>query len=73
MAHGPAPRNLRHDPAVSAHATERFLVCLPAYNERENLERMVESIAAARESAALPGDVLVIDEGSPDGTGLLAD
>ena len=73
MAHGPAPRNLRHDPPVSAHATERFLVCLPTYNERENLERMIAAIDAARGRAAIPGDVLVIDDGSPDGTGELAD
>ena len=72
MAHGPAPRNLRHDPPVSAHATERFLVCLPTYNERENLERMIAAIDAARGRAAIPGDVLVIDDGSPDGTGDVA-
>ena len=34
---------------MSTSATERFVVCLPTYNERENLERMIESIAVARE------------------------
>jgi dolichol-phosphate mannosyltransferase len=43
----------------------RVVVCLPTYNERENLERMVHALA--------PFDVLVIDDGSPDGTGEIAD
>ncbi len=48
------------------HAT----VCLPTYNERENLPRMIEALAAVLRD----GDrVLVIDDDSPDGTGHLAD
>ena len=45
----------------------RPLVCLPTYNERENLERM------ARALCELGVSVLVIDDSSPDGTGELAD
>ena len=48
----------------------RATVCLPTYNERENLPRMIESLARVLRD----GDrVLVIDDGSPDGTGELAD
>jgi dolichol-phosphate mannosyltransferase len=48
----------------------RATVCLPTYNERENLERMVNALGAALRD----GDrVLVIDDRSPDGTGELAD
>jgi dolichol-phosphate mannosyltransferase len=48
----------------------RATVCLPTYNERENLERMVAALGAVFRD----GDrVLVIDDGSPDGTGELAD
>ncbi len=43
------------------------VVCLPTYNERENLEAMLRAL----------GDkgvhVLVVDDNSPDGTGALAD
>jgi dolichol-phosphate mannosyltransferase len=48
----------------------RATVCLPTYNERENLERMVRALGDV-----LPerGRVLVIDDNSPDGTGDLAD
>jgi dolichol-phosphate mannosyltransferase len=45
----------------------RATVCLPTYNERENVERMVRALVA--ESVR----VLVIDDNSPDGTGEVAD
>jgi dolichol-phosphate mannosyltransferase len=47
----------------------RAVICLPTYNERENLEPITEAILAATPEV----DVLVIDDGSPDGTGVLAD
>jgi dolichol-phosphate mannosyltransferase len=48
----------------------RATVCLPTYNERENLPRMIAALAGILR----PGDrVLVIDDASPDGTGPLAD
>jgi len=49
--------------------TERVLVIVPTYNERENLDRILDRLAAAVPAA----DVLVVDDGSPDGTGALAD
>jgi len=42
-------------------------VCLPTYNERENLERMI------RDLGRHDVNVLVIDDNSPDGTGEIAD
>jgi dolichol-phosphate mannosyltransferase len=45
----------------------RATVCLPTYNERENVERMVRALGEHGVS------VLVIDDNSPDGTGELAD
>jgi dolichol-phosphate mannosyltransferase len=45
-------------------------VCLPTYNERENLEPMVGRLG---EILGEDGHVLVIDDGSPDGTGEIAD
>jgi dolichol-phosphate mannosyltransferase len=48
----------------------RAVVCLPTFNERANLERMLRSLQAVLG----PDDrVLVIDDASPDGTGELAD
>ena len=48
----------------------RATVCLPTYNERENLERM---LLALRDVLRDGDRVLVIDDGSPDGTGEIAD
>ena len=54
------------------HGVERHaaVVCLPTYNERENLEPMLRALGEV-----LPDDarVLVVDDSSPDGTGQLAD
>jgi dolichol-phosphate mannosyltransferase len=48
----------------------RATVCLPTYNERENLEPMLRALA----EVVRTGDrVLVIDDDSPDGTGAIAD
>ena len=46
------------------------VVCLPTYNERENLERMVHALG---EVLGPDDHVLVIDDSSPDGTGEIAD
>jgi dolichol-phosphate mannosyltransferase len=48
----------------------RATVCVPTYNERENLERMVRALG---EVLGPDDEVLVIDDSSPDGTGELAD
>jgi dolichol-phosphate mannosyltransferase len=45
-------------------------VCLPTYNERENLELMVDRLGPILGGE---GVVLVIDDSSPDGTGEIAD
>ncbi|MDH4177757.1 MAG: polyprenol monophosphomannose synthase [Thermoleophilia bacterium] len=49
----------------------RAVVCLPTYNERENLEPMVRALGERLDPAR--DRVLVIDDASPDGTGELAD
>ena len=45
-------------------------VCLPTYNERENLEPMLRALGGV---LGADDRVLVIDDNSPDGTGALAD
>jgi len=48
-------------------ARERALVIVPTYNERENIRRLVDTVL--RQDGRL--EVLVVDDGSPDGTGQL--
>jgi dolichol-phosphate mannosyltransferase len=52
-----------------ASARRRALVCLPTYDEKDNVGPITEAILAATPDV----DVLVIDDNSPDGTGRLAD
>ena len=47
----------------------RVLVVIPTYNERQNLARMAPAVLGALPDMRL----LVVDDGSPDGTGALAD
>ena len=49
----------------------RAVLCLPTYNERENLEPMIRALGEVLDTAR--DRVLVIDDGSPDGTGEIAD
>lgn len=48
-------------------------VCLPTYNEAENLTPMVQQLLRVFDANSLDGHILVIDDASPDGTGHIAD
>jgi len=48
---------------------ERALVIVPTYNESDNLAKLVERVL--EQDPRL--DILVVDDGSPDGTGEIAD
>jgi dolichol-phosphate mannosyltransferase len=48
---------------------ERGLVIIPTYNERENIARLIDQVLARDDRL----DVLVVDDGSPDGTGAIVD
>jgi dolichol-phosphate mannosyltransferase len=55
--------------AQTRTAQGRVWVALPTYNERDNLEPMVDALFQHLPDAG----ILVVDDGSPDGTGELAD
>jgi dolichol-phosphate mannosyltransferase len=48
---------------------ERALVIVPTYNERANIGKLIETVLAQDRRL----DVLVVDDGSPDGTGAIVD
>jgi len=48
----------------------RAVLCLPTYNEMENLESMIRELAGVLDTSK--DRVLVIDDASPDGTGEIA-
>ena len=51
----------------------RLVVCLPTYDERENLEPMARTLGDVFARGGLDALVLVVYDASPDGTGELAD
>src|SRR5262249_294358 len=55
------------EPSATPDA-DGVLICIPTYNERDNLPAIVEGVHAVRPAAHL----LIIDDNSPDGTGTLA-
>ena len=48
---------------------ERALVIVPTYNERENIRRLIDAVLGQDDRI----DILVVDDGSPDGTGSIVD
>jgi dolichol-phosphate mannosyltransferase len=50
-----------------------MVVCVPTYDERENLEPLVRALGEILAGLGPDGRILVIDDASPDGTGRLAD
>src|SRR5699024_9071907 len=54
---------------VNNGVQSRALVIIPTYNEREMLPETVKRLRAAQPHV----DILIVDDGSPDGTGDLAD
>jgi dolichol-phosphate mannosyltransferase len=55
--------------AAGPSAERRTLVIVPTYNEAENIASIVERVRGVDATV----DVLVVDDGSPDGTGDIAD
>jgi len=49
--------------------SERALVIVPTYNERENIRPLIDSVLS--KDARI--DMLIVDDGSPDGTGAIVD
>lgn len=49
--------------------SERGLVIIPTYNERNNIARLIDQVLERDDRL----DVLVVDDGSPDGTGAIVD
>jgi dolichol-phosphate mannosyltransferase len=48
-------------------------IVVPTYNERERLGDLVEAIFAAYRAERIDGELIVVDDNSPDGTGAVAD
>jgi glycosyltransferase involved in cell wall biosynthesis len=61
----PAPGDLVISPALRSN----FAVIIPAYDEVENMADLFESLVSTFERYGLKGEVILVDDGSADGTG----
>jgi len=48
-------------------------IIIPTYNEKENLPILVNAIFEVFKQASLKGEIVIVDDNSPDGTGEIAD
>jgi dolichol-phosphate mannosyltransferase len=58
---------------VASDTPASLSIVVPTYNERDRLEDLVREIFAAYAAERLNGELVIVDDNSPDGTGALAD
>jgi dolichol-phosphate mannosyltransferase len=58
---------------LSAASPPVLSIIVPTYNERDRLPELVSAIFAAYGAEGLDGEIVIVDDNSPDGTGALAD
>lgn len=58
--------------ARAAH-TPSLSIVIPTYNERGRLTEMVEAVVGVWRREGVEGELVIVDDNSPDGTGQLAD
>ena len=59
-------------PAVEASPAALSIV-VPTYNERERLADLVHAVFRSYAGAGVDGELVIVDDNSPDGTGAIAD
>jgi dolichol-phosphate mannosyltransferase len=58
---------------LSAVPPPPLSIIVPTYNERDRLGDLVAAVFAAYARSGLDGELVIVDDNSPDGTGALAD
>ena len=58
---------------VAIQPPAALAIVVPTYNERDRLKDLVEKIFSTYAAAGIDGEVVIVDDNSPDGTGALAD
>jgi dolichol-phosphate mannosyltransferase len=59
--------------SVASDTPASLAIVVPTYNERDRLADLVREIFAAYAAERVDGELIIVDDNSPDGTGALAD
>jgi dolichol-phosphate mannosyltransferase len=51
----------------------KFSIVIPTYNEAGGIERLIRELSDVFKQHALDGEIIVVDDNSPDGTGAIVD
>jgi dolichol-phosphate mannosyltransferase len=51
----------------------KFSIVVPTYNEAGGIEKLIAALAGVFAENALDGEIIVVDDNSPDGTGAVVD
>jgi len=54
-------------------ASLKFSIVIPTYNEAGGIERLIRELDDVFKQHALNGEIVVVDDNSPDGTGAIVD
>ena len=51
----------------------KFSIVIPTYNEAGGIERLIEAVDSVFKTNRLDGEIVVVDDNSPDGTGAIVE
>ena len=72
-APGSVPQRIAERATPIADVKRRFAVIVPAFNEVENIPDLVRELRATWDRHGLDGEVILVDDGSTDGTAAAAE
>ena len=58
---------------TAVQAPMKFSIVVPTYNEAAGIERLITTLAELFRANGLDGEIIVVDDNSPDGTGAIVD
>ena len=67
---GCAARDRNHDYVTHSYAVS---VVIPTYNEAGGIENLIAALSAVFSKAGIDGEIVIVDDNSPDGTGAIVD
>jgi dolichol-phosphate mannosyltransferase len=59
--------------STPARTKLKFSIVVPTYNEAGGIERLVQTVSDVFRANDLDGEIIVVDDNSPDGTGAIVD